>query len=371
MLSSARDSRRGTGRTSGGDSGTARRASARTPARSDAERVKLTMTRSHASTPSRAWMSAIARNVASTSRVDAEGRPDRPGQRARCARPPTRPSAAGPPSTRRGSRTLPPASGDVAALPTRAAELRPHRATVAGRPDHRGARPDRRTRHGRRSEWRRAGARRARASSCAARRRGSASARARRRASRRRRVRARGATPCWVARLGPKPTRCARSVATRPPGREARGRIGWPWRRASPRPSRWGSRRGRHRPTCPIEGTARTRADACRSLPGSSLRSISRYTAGSVVKIVWSNNASTARTSSSGSGRCRRIGSVRQRPAISSRMRRRTSCSSEAPSGRSSNCSRSEPIRHRCSTTARRFASVGCAVNTGVIRMSS
>ena len=77
VVSSARDSRSATGTTSGGDSGTAERASSSTPARSAADRVKLTITRSHARTPSRDWMSAMARNVASTSRVAADGRSDR------------------------------------------------------------------------------------------------------------------------------------------------------------------------------------------------------------------------------------------------------------------------------------------------------
>ena len=71
-----RDSSNGTGTTSGGPSGTATRASSSTPARSAADFVKLTTTRSHASGPSRCWMSAIARKVASTSRVCGEGRDD-------------------------------------------------------------------------------------------------------------------------------------------------------------------------------------------------------------------------------------------------------------------------------------------------------
>ena len=74
VASSCRDSSSGTGTTSGGPSGTATRASSSTPARSAADFVKLTTTRSHASGPSRCWMSAIARNVAKTSRVCGEGR---------------------------------------------------------------------------------------------------------------------------------------------------------------------------------------------------------------------------------------------------------------------------------------------------------
>ncbi len=91
-----------------------------------------------------------------------------------------------------------------------------------------------------------------------------------------------------------------------------------------------------------------------------------RATRGNVVKIVRSNSAIVARTSSSGVGAARRTGSVSHRLVISSARRRsRSSRTRPAHRGSSSPSSRS-PIRQRCSTTARRFASVGCAVRTSV-----
>ena len=168
-------------------------------------------------------------------------------------------------------------------------------------------------------------------------------------------------------------------------GRLAPGRVAAPstrgrpdrWPRASARSAgrrpRTRARRGRGRCAAAASVTSAVTAGLpSRSPPTqvahrkrTSLPAV-RATRGNVVKIVRSNSAIVARTSSSGVGAARRTGSVSHRLVISSARRRsRSSRTRPAHRGSSSPSSRS-PIRHRCSTTARRFASVGCAVRTSV-----
>ncbi len=195
VVSSARDSSSATGTTSGGDSGTAARASASTPARSAAERVKLTITRSHAAD--------------TQPRLDVGDRPERgehlacrpptvaptAASRAPLAPPPGPRNAAGPPWTPGGSRTSRPATAGVGARPRPAATRRPRPATAAGRPDPSGRTPVRRSRRSRPSGSRPAGAPTGRACADAARPRASVPAPARRRAAPRRRGPAPGGAP--------------------------------------------------------------------------------------------------------------------------------------------------------------------------------
>ena len=355
----------------GGPSGTATRASSRTPARSSADRVKLTITRSHASGPRRAWISAIARNVARTSRVAGDGRWPGGGRELRSRRPPAPRSAGAPPSMPGGIRTSRPATAGVAARPTPAGKRRRHRATVAARPGRAGRPPVLRRRRASRPgrgeavrgepEPRRCGASESlRASSLAT--SGSSRGVAGQNPAER------GAGRDVFAR---RPTGSARSSGSPLPARAGRGRFGSPWPPWSPRRSPTGCHRGRRRPTCPIAGTARTTAarapQPCGIEPPVHLAVERRK----VVKIVSSNSASMARTSSRGSGRWRRMGSVRHRPGDLLAHPALHLTSSDAPGGRSSHRASRLAIRHRCSTTARRLASVGWAVSTGVMRMST
>ena len=117
----------------------------------------------------------------------------------------------------------------------------------------------------------------------------------------------------------------------------------------------------------PHRRNGRSNAGARAPEPGASARSISRATIGNTSKIVWSNSAISARTSSSGSGRRARTWPVRHSAVTSSIRRRSTSVRSLVDSCAPSSRSTSAPIRHRVSTIARRRASVGCAVRTGTI----
>ena len=99
-------------------------------------------------------------------------------------------------------------------------------------------------------------------------RRACAPAPSRRRGAPLRRGRAPAGARGSEARPSPRPRASARSAGRLPPARATRDRTGSPSPRSSPRRSRAGCRRDRRRPTCPIAGTARTTAAACRSRPG-------------------------------------------------------------------------------------------------------
>ncbi len=253
------------------------RASANTPARSAAERVKLTTTRSHACTPSRDWMSAIARNVAITSRVAAKGRVDdgdassarAAASTLECCR--TSMDARWKPNVSTCQRRCWSSPARQARGPARVERALQHvqvseegrRAVI--RPLGPGA--------GRRQPVRR----RARACADAARRAGFVRAHGRRPAAHRRRAPGLGGARGWAARLVPRPTTCARSAARRGL-QSAQHVIGLdrPSRHGSPPPSPTGSRPGRLPPRCPNGGTARTTGGRAPQPAASIRRSISR-----------------------------------------------------------------------------------------------
>ena len=108
---------------------------------------------------------------------------------------------------------------------------------------------------------------------------------------------------------------------------------------------------------------------AARPLSGpSSTWSIARYTAGTSRNSVSSNAVMTVRTSSAGVIPATRSCAVRHSRSTSSCSRRRISACWPAPD-RWSSISVSSPLSRRSdATTARRRASVGCAVNTGCTR---
>ncbi len=94
-------------------------------------------------------------------------------------------------------------------------------------------------------------------------------------------------------------------------------------------------------------------------------RSKARHTSGTMLKSVSSKTAISALTSSRGCSSVDRSCPVRQRMSISSRRRRIESVRSVAEADSSLTRSSWTATRPMAVTTARRRASVGCAVNTG------
>ncbi len=100
----------------------------------------------------------------------------------------------------------------------------------------------------------------------------------------------------------------------------------------------------------------------------SSTWSSARYTSGTSRNSVSSNAVITERTSSAGDMPATRSWAVRQSRSTSSRSFRRSSACCAAPV-RWSSIELSSPLTRRSdATTARRRASVGCAVKTGCTR---
>ena len=99
--------------------------------------------------------------------------------------------------------------------------------------------------------------------------------------------------------------------------------------------------------------------------------SIDRYSVGTTRNRVSSNAVITVRTSSIGSMALTRSCEVRHSTSICSCSSRRVSARSVAAARGSSSASTSSEIRRSEATTARRRASVGCAVKTGCTRRPS
>ena len=108
--------------------------------------------------------------------------------------------------------------------------------------------------------------------------------------------------------------------------------------------------------------------------PGSSppsAVSTARWNRGTACTSDCRKTVSTVFTSSAGVGRVIRSVEVRCRMSMSSSIRRRAWARSEGPVSGSSWASRLSAIRRSADATARRRASVGCAVSTGWIRIRS
>ncbi len=121
-----------------------------------------------------------------------------------------------------------------------------------------------------------------------------------------------------------------------------------------------------HDPNRTMGGSGRE----CGSSPPSAT-STARWKRGTACTSDWRKTVSTVFTSSAGVGRVIRSVDVRCRMSMSSSIRRRAWARSEGPVSGSSCASRLSAIRRSAEATARRRASVGCAVSTGWIRIRS
>ena len=296
-------------------------------------------------------MSAIARNVASTSRVCGEGRAERASAHLRAR-------------GRQHARVLPHLHGrqveaerlDLPAQVLQLAPRQPRRAAGLERPLQRldvgqEGSPGPRRRRGRRRGSRPAGARPDPASADAARRAacdpssvatsGSASAS---RSSARRSARLGG-----TSRSETDSVRAIRRAAASMPAQRVVGLDRHRGPRDLGRDGRVAVAIAAH-PGAPSQERLERRLGRAPQRSGSSGGPPLGRSPGSVTKIVWSNRASIARTSSSGSGRCRRIGSVRQRPGD---LLAQASMDLLLVGGAESAGPRAVPAAHRSATGAR------------------
>ena len=115
----------------------------------------------------------------------------------------------------------------------------------------------------------------------------------------------------------------------------------------------------------PSRANARTAGAVVPAASASSQSSRRRYTSGRVSASVDSKTLSTVRTSSRTVGLASRSGAVRHSVSISPSSLRSFSASDMPPTLRESRSATSSAIRRIEAETARRRASVGCAVRTG------